>query len=208
MFQQIFVWMLIQWTWGIAIELYEHLRFRGVNLTPSSPNIYKKKSIFLTIFNFFNKFVVQMSIFHFSIDPDNNYCHKTIQTPKIYCSLANKNVNFVFWFASDVAPWKYLEKFDLAPVFTIEEFHHWFSPQNGIINSFVVENDGKITDMVSYYTLPSSVMHHATHKTLKAAYSFYNVSTITPWIELMTDALISARNVSFFLSNLRLLELS
>lgn len=91
---------------------------------------------------------------------------------------------------------QYLEKFDLAPVFSVEEFQHWFLPQTGIINSFVVENEGKITDMVSYYTLPSSIMHHQTHKTLRAAYSFYNVSTVTPWLELMMDALISARDVS------------
>ncbi|KAF7411737.1 glycylpeptide N-tetradecanoyltransferase 1 [Vespula maculifrons] len=95
----------------------------------------------------------------------------------------------------------YLEKFDLAPIFTIEEFQHWFLPQNGMINTFVVENDGKITDMVSYYTLPSSIMHHQAHKTLKAAYSFYNVSTVTPWLELMTDALISARNLGFDVFN-------
>lgn len=91
-----------------------------------------------------------------------------------------------------------MEKFDLAPVFSVEEFEHWFLPQSGIINSFVVEKEGKITDMVSYYTLPSSIMHHQTHKTLKAAYSFYNVSTVTPWLELMMDALISARDVSLF----------
>lgn len=101
---------------------------------------------------------------------------------------------------------QYLDKFDLAPMFSIEEFQHWFLPQNGIINSFVVENDGKITDMVSYYTLPSSIMHHATHKTLRAAYSFYNVSTVTPWLELMTDALISARNVSPMISRSNLTE--
>ena len=95
----------------------------------------------------------------------------------------------------------YLEKFDLAPIFSIKEFRHWFLPQNGIINSFVVENNGKITDMVSYYTLPSSIMHHQTHKTLRAAYSFYNVSTATPWLELMTDALISARNLDFDVFN-------
>lgn len=91
---------------------------------------------------------------------------------------------------------QYLEKFDLAPIFSAEEFEHWFLPRTGIINSFVVEKEGKITDMVSYYTLPSSIMHHQTHKTLKAAYSFYNVSTVTPWLELMMDALISARDVS------------
>ncbi|XP_078034361.1 N-myristoyl transferase isoform X1 [Augochlora pura] len=96
---------------------------------------------------------------------------------------------------------EYLEKFDLVPIFSIEEFRHWFLTQDGIINSFVVENDGKITDMVSYYTLPSSIMHHMVHKTLRAAYSFYNVSTVTPWRDLMTDALISARNLGYDVFN-------
>lgn len=86
-------------------------------------------------------------------------------------------------------------------MFTVEEFQHWFMPQNSVINCFVVENDGKITDLVSFYTLPSSVMHHQTHKTLRAAYSFYNVATVTPWIDLMTDALIAARNVSILMNN-------
>ena len=51
-------------------------------------------------------------------------------------------------------------------------------------------------DFISYYTLPSTVMHHPTYKTLKAAYSFYNVSTNTPWKTLMKDALVTAKNVS------------
>lgn len=58
------------------------------------------------------------------------------------------------------------------------------------------QNDGNVTDMVSFYTLPSSIMHHQTHKLLKAAYSFYNVFTKTPLLDLMTDALIVAKNVS------------
>jgi len=40
-------------------------------------------------------------------------------------------------------------------------------------------------------------MHHPVHKTLKAAYSFYNVAFKTSWIELMSDALVVAKNVSF-----------
>lgn len=52
-----------------------------------------------------------------------------------------------------------------------------------------------VTDFVSFYTLPSTVMNHPVHKSLKAAYSFYNVSTATRLIELMNDALISAKNV-------------
>ena len=54
-----------------------------------------------------------------------------------------------------------------------------------------------ISDLVSFYTLPSTIMHHPTYRTLKAAYSFYNVSTKTPWVDLMQDALISARDVIY-----------
>ncbi|CAH1127143.1 unnamed protein product [Ceutorhynchus assimilis] len=96
---------------------------------------------------------------------------------------------------------EYLSRFDLAPYFTKEEFVHWFLPRPNIIESFVVETNGKITDFVSYYTLPSSVMHHPVHKTLKAAYSFYNVSTTTNWVSLMQDALISAKQLNFDVFN-------
>ncbi|XP_037795690.1 glycylpeptide N-tetradecanoyltransferase-like [Penaeus monodon] len=95
----------------------------------------------------------------------------------------------------------YLKKFDLAPVFSREEFMHWFLPQDNIIDSYVVENNGKISDFMSYYTLPSTVMHHPTYKTLKAAYSFYNVSTATPWKILMKDVLITAKNSEFDVFN-------
>ncbi|XP_017773407.1 PREDICTED: glycylpeptide N-tetradecanoyltransferase [Nicrophorus vespilloides] len=96
---------------------------------------------------------------------------------------------------------QYLKKFDLAPKFSVEEFQHWFMPRTNIVDSFVVENDGDITDFVSYYALPSTVMHHPVHKALKAAYSFYNVSTKTPWQPLMTDALISAKDLRFDVFN-------
>uniref|UniRef100_A0A6M2DF50 Glycylpeptide N-tetradecanoyltransferase n=1 Tax=Xenopsylla cheopis TaxID=163159 RepID=A0A6M2DF50_XENCH len=96
----------------------------------------------------------------------------------------------------------YLKQFDLAPIFSEEEFRHWFSPQTGIIDSFVVaDSAGNITDLVSYYSLPSTVMHHPVHKTVKAAYSFYNVSTKTSWTDLMTDALISAKCLGFDVFN-------
>lgn len=44
-------------------------------------------------------------------------------------------------------------------------------------------------------------MHHPVHKVLKAAYSFYNVSGKTPWIDLMNDALISAKQLNFDVFN-------
>ena len=58
------------------------------------------------------------------------------------------------------------------------------------------DEEGQVTDMISFYTLPSTVMHHPVHKQLKAAYSFYNVCHKTPLIDLMQDALILAKQVS------------
>ncbi|KAM6216202.1 glycylpeptide N-tetradecanoyltransferase 2 [Rhynchocyon petersi] len=96
----------------------------------------------------------------------------------------------------------YLKQFHLAPVMDEEEVAHWFLPQEHIIDTFVVENSsGKLTDFLSFYTLPSTVMHHPVHKSLKAAYSFYNIHTETPLLDLMNDALIIAKLKGFDVFN-------
>jgi len=98
---------------------------------------------------------------------------------------------------------EYLSKFNLCPVFTDQEVEHWFLPQANIINSYVVEEaeGGGITDFLSFYCLPSTVMNHPVHKHIKAAYSFYNVSTKTPWMDLMADALILAKKDDYDVFN-------
>ncbi|XP_037702571.1 glycylpeptide N-tetradecanoyltransferase 2 isoform X2 [Choloepus didactylus] len=94
----------------------------------------------------------------------------------------------------------YLKQFHLAPVMDEAEVAHWFLPQEHIIDTFVVESsNGKLTDFLSFYTLPSTVMHHPVHKSLKAAYSFYNIHTETPLLDLMNDALIIAKLVGLVL---------
>ncbi|XP_065838154.1 glycylpeptide N-tetradecanoyltransferase 2-like [Oscarella lobularis] len=97
----------------------------------------------------------------------------------------------------------YLQKFDLCPVFHEEEVRHWFSPQENIIYCYVVENKETkaITDMISFYSLPSTVMDNPEYNDLRAAYSFYNVSTITPLVDLIQDALIIAKNAEFDVFN-------
>ncbi|XP_042897135.1 glycylpeptide N-tetradecanoyltransferase 2 isoform X2 [Parasteatoda tepidariorum] len=96
---------------------------------------------------------------------------------------------------------EYLSKFDLAPTFNEEEFRYWFLPRPDIVNSFVVEVNGTVTDFASFYTLPSTVMHHPVHKGLKAAYAFYNVTKGTPLTELMQDVLIEAKNMGYDVFN-------
>lgn len=71
----------------------------------------------------------------------------------------------------------------------------------GLIAAFVIvfnvlqNSENKVTGFISFYTLPSTVMHHPVHKQLKAAYSFYNVSNDVPLLQLMQDALILAKQV-------------
>eukprot|EP00064_Thunnus_orientalis_P004348 superscaffoldBa00000393_g4359 len=97
---------------------------------------------------------------------------------------------------------KYLRRFQLAPSMGEEEVAHWFLPQENIIDTYVVEGAGGVlTDFTSFYTLPSTVMHHPLHRSLKAAYSFYNVHTQTPLLDLMNDALILAKLKGFDVFN-------
>ncbi|WFD32865.1 glycylpeptide N-tetradecanoyltransferase [Malassezia sp. CBS 17886] len=81
---------------------------------------------------------------------------------------------------------RYLRRFDMAPQFTDEEVAHLFlsgrgQDTNGVPGrrgqvtwTYVVECDGRITDMASFYSLPSTVLDGSTeHSTLEAAYLFY-----------------------------------
>jgi len=97
----------------------------------------------------------------------------------------------------------YLESYQLTTHFSEADFRHWFLPRDGIINTFVVEDPTthKLTDLVSFYTLPSTVLGNKNYSTLKAAYSFYNISTKTDLIQLVNDALIFAKQRDFDVYN-------
>nr|BCL66117.1 N-myristoyl transferase [Volvox africanus] len=89
----------------------------------------------------------------------------------------------------------HLGLYKLAPLFTPEEAGHWFQNIADVINTFVVEPPnapGRITDLVSFYTLPSSILGHAQHTELKAAYLYYVVASSVPLRQLVSDALVLA----------------
>lgn len=97
---------------------------------------------------------------------------------------------------------KYLSQFKLHIQFTEDEIAHFFVPREGVIESFVVENDkNEITDFISFYSLPSSVLKHPEHKTLNVAYSYYMVPGKFSAKELMKDALIAAKEKGYDVFN-------
>lgn len=68
----------------------------------------------------------------------------------------------------------YLARFKLAQHFTPDEAAHWLVPRSLVVNAYVVDAPGGgVSDVVSFYTLPSSVLGHAEHKEIRAAYMFY-----------------------------------
>jgi len=97
----------------------------------------------------------------------------------------------------------YLKKFDLFIEFTEDEFRHWMFPRDGVVYTFVVEDPETkaITDLCSFYCLPSSVLGNEKYKELKAAYSFYNVATKADLKELIRNALIMACKEGFDVFN-------
>lgn len=97
----------------------------------------------------------------------------------------------------------YLKKFVVAPIFDDEEVAHWLLPREDVVESYVVESleTREITDFFSFYTIHSSILGNLEYSTLKAAYSFYSVSTRTPLVELMQDALVVAKEKDFDVFN-------
>lgn len=89
----------------------------------------------------------------------------------------------------------HLDQFKLVIEFSVDDFKHWFLPRKGVIASYVISNDdGEVTDLISYYHLNSTIVNHELHNKLNAAYSFYNVATTVELEDLMRNALILAKN--------------
>ncbi|CAJ0580956.1 unnamed protein product, partial [Mesorhabditis spiculigera] len=95
----------------------------------------------------------------------------------------------------------HLNGYSLVPVFEPTDFEHIFMPRDNVIYTYVVETGGKITDMFSFYSLPSSVMNHPTHKRIEAAYAYYTVANTVSLKQLMLDALVVARKAGFDVFN-------
>ncbi|KAL1559143.1 glycylpeptide N-tetradecanoyltransferase [Salvia divinorum] len=97
----------------------------------------------------------------------------------------------------------YLQQFAVAPDFDVDDVEHWLLPKEDVVESYLVESPEthEITDFCSFYSLPSSILGSQNHSVLKAAYSYYNVSTKTPLLQLMSDALIVAKKKDFDVFN-------
>lgn len=90
---------------------------------------------------------------------------------------------------------EYLKRFEVYLRFSEAEVEHFLVPREGVIDTYVVENEEnkEIKDFLSFYHLPSSILKHETHKTLRVAYCYYNVANTVKMEDLLRNSLILAK---------------
>jgi glycylpeptide N-tetradecanoyltransferase len=94
------------------------------------------------------------------------------------------------------------KKFKVHGYYDKDQVKHWFVPRKNVVYSYVREDsNNKITDFISFYSLPSSILQHESYKKLMAAYSFFNINTTLTVKEIMKCALILAKNAGFDVFN-------
>ena len=72
---------------------------------------------------------------------------------------------------------RYLGRYHFAQEFSREEVEHWLlnkeKPDDQVVYSYLVEENSKVTDFVSFYSLESSVIQSGKHNNVRAAYLYY-----------------------------------
>lgn len=96
---------------------------------------------------------------------------------------------------------KKLDSFKLHPNLSAEEIAHWLLPRKNVVYTYVVERDRAVTDVASFYSLPSSVLGNERHKTLFAAYQFWTVANSVTLGQLTNDVLSAAHGEGFDVFN-------
>ncbi|KAG7570406.1 Acyl-CoA N-acyltransferase [Arabidopsis thaliana x Arabidopsis arenosa] len=93
----------------------------------------------------------------------------------------------------------YLCQFGVATDFDENDVKHWLLPRENIIDSYLVVSPEThdVTDFCSFYTNSTTIPGNRKYTTVKGAYSYCNVSTLTSLPQLMNDALIVSKQKGF-----------
>ena len=81
-------------------------------------------------------------------------------------------------------------KFKISIHFDEEHFESHFMPKKNVISSWVVKQDNKITDFISFFDIPSKVSNSTKYNEWRAAYCYYYFNTKTKLEELVQNCLV------------------
>lgn len=68
---------------------------------------------------------------------------------------------------------KFHQKFKISIYFTEEQFKSHFMVKSNVLNCFVIETDGLITDFISFFHLPSQVRNNPKYNDIKVVFGYY-----------------------------------
>ena len=83
----------------------------------------------------------------------------------------------------------YHQKFNISILFNQEEFNEHFTFRKNVIESYVVETNGKITDFISFFFIPSKLLTNKKHSEIKRSYLYYYFNTETKLEKLVENGL-------------------
>lgn len=89
---------------------------------------------------------------------------------------------------------KYMDKYNVHPIFSKDEFRREFY-ENKFINTFVLEdNNGIITDFLSYYVLDTNILvKNDNFKNIRRGYLYYYTCNNTTSYKIIQNAIILAK---------------
>lgn len=95
----------------------------------------------------------------------------------------------------------YSSKFNLRMQFSQTEFEHWFYSKPDIVETYVIRNSEIVTDFVSVYFLPTTVINNPKHQVINVAYVWAVVANSMKPSQLVSDMLIILSNKGIDLCN-------
>ena len=103
---------------------------------------------------------------------------------------------------------EHIAKYKVHVVFSEAEVEHYFLPREGVLEAYVVDESktgekgaSTVTDFISFYSLPSSVLKNPNYSHVNVAYAYYIVPGKHGISELFEDALIFARTKDYDVFN-------
>lgn len=90
-------------------------------------------------------------------------------------------------------------KFDVYFKYTQPELLSQLLPRDKTVYTIVIEQDKKVTDYISFYSLPSTIMNgerlQHDYKTMNVAYLYYWACTANSFVDVMNYALVYAQSI-------------